>query len=73
MNRDSPPNRDPQQVEATLRQLLGRRVRDLRVLIDQETVVLRGQTTTFYGKQLALHLARQAIGLPVTANEIEVV
>jgi hypothetical protein len=61
-----------EQVEAALRQRLRGRVRELRVVIHTEGIVLRGATANYYGKQLAQHLAHQLFRLPIVANEIEV-
>jgi acetoacetate decarboxylase len=48
------------------------RVSDLRVLIQNEGVVLQGQTTTYYAKQLVQHAVMDVTNLPILANEIEV-
>ena len=61
-----------EQAEAVLKQRLRGRVRELRVLIRAEGVVLQGATANYYGKQLAQHLAHQLFRLPIAANEIEV-
>ncbi|MBX9678399.1 MAG: BON domain-containing protein [Gemmataceae bacterium] len=53
------------------RQLNGR-VRDLRVLLQDQGIILRGQTSTYYVKQLAQHAAMEVSGLPIVANDIEV-
>ena len=58
--------------EAVLKQRLCGRVRELRVLVRAEGVVLRGASANYYGKQLAQHLAHQLFRLPIFANEIEV-
>jgi len=71
MNNDaSTPNTE--QVEAVLRQRLRGRVRELRVIIRVEGIVLRGVTANYYGKQMAQHFAHQLFRLPIAANEIEV-
>jgi hypothetical protein len=61
------------QLDAHLRQRLGGRVRNLRVLLTDNGLVLRGQATTYYAKQLAQHALMDASNLPIRANEIEVV
>jgi hypothetical protein len=61
-----------EQFEALLRQRLGGRVRELRVVIHDGNVILRGHAFTYYAKQLAQHVAMKAINLPLLANEIEV-
>lgn len=59
-------------LEAVIRQRLGNRVRDLRVVVEAEGVVLQGQTATYHVKQIAQHAAMEAAGLPILANRIEV-
>jgi len=59
-------------VESLLRDRLSRRVWDLHVMIEEGGVVLRGYTSSYHCKQLAQHLVMQALGLKITANQIEV-
>jgi len=47
-------------------------ISDLRVLIENQGIVLRGQTTTYYAKQLVQHAVMDVTDLPILANEIEV-
>jgi osmotically-inducible protein OsmY len=61
-----------EQVEALLRQRLGGRVWDLRVVVHQGGVILRGRALSYYAKQLAQHAVMQGLGLLVVANDIEV-
>jgi len=51
---------------------MGRRIRDFRVFVQDAGLVLRGQSNTFFAKQMAQHTAMQVTGLQVLANEIEV-
>lgn len=62
------------QLEALIeRHLLGCvRVRDFRVLVQEQGLVLEGCASTYYAKQLAQHAATEVSGLPVLANRIEV-
>jgi outer membrane biogenesis lipoprotein LolB len=60
------------QLEMKLTNRLGRQVRNLRIHVRDTGVVLYGQATTYYAKQLAQHAAMEITGLPVLANEIEV-
>jgi hypothetical protein len=55
-----------------MRRRLGSRVRDLRVVVGGEGVVLEGRALNFHAKQLAQHAAMQLADLPVLANNIEV-
>ena len=72
MSDDASPTGMGEQVEAVLRQRLGGRVRELRVVIHNGAVILRGQAFTYYAKQLAQHVTMDEIKLPVLANEIQV-
>jgi hypothetical protein len=51
--------------------LLGR-VFDFRLLAGERGLVLRGQSKTYYAKQLAQHSVMQATRMPILANEIVV-
>ena len=72
MSDDTPPTMSPEQAEVLLKQRLRSRVLDLRVLMHEGGVVLRGTAFSYYAKQLAQHAAMQALGLRILANEIEV-
>ena len=50
---------------------LGRHIRELRLLMGDQGLILRGHADSFYAKQLAQHTV-MAMGLRVAANEIEV-
>jgi hypothetical protein len=47
-------------------------VLELRVVIQNGAVILRGQAFTYHAKQLAQHVTMEEIKLPILANEIEV-
>ncbi len=72
MSNDAGTSPTAEQVEAMLRQRLCGRVRQLRVLVRVDGVVLQGATANYYGKQLAQHYAHKLLRLPIVANEIEV-
>jgi hypothetical protein len=61
-----------EELEAALRRKLVGRVVGLRVLLDQDRVVLRGRASSYYAKQLAQHAALAMIRQLVLVNEIEV-
>jgi hypothetical protein len=61
-----------EQLTARLRSRLNGRVRDIHVLSRENGVVLKGQSRTYYAKQLAQHVVMEATELPIIANEIEV-
>ena len=48
------------------------RVRDLRVILHADGLVLQGRTATYHAKQMAQHIAMEASDLPILANEIVV-
>lgn len=58
--------------EERLRCRLTGRVRDLRLVVCEHGLVLRGYAHTYYAKQLAQHVAMETTKLPIRANEIEV-
>jgi hypothetical protein len=68
------PPADTELLEARVRErLVGRaHVRELRVVILDQGIVLEGRTATFYAKQLAQHVAMEVTRLPLRANRIEV-
>ena len=60
------------QLELQVQRRLGSRIRDLRVIIRQDGVILKGHTATYHAKQLAQHAAMELGALPIVANDIEV-
>jgi hypothetical protein len=60
------------EIEAHLRGQLRGRVNELRVVIRDDGLVLRGSSQTYHAKQLAQHGLMQATTVPLVANEIEV-
>jgi hypothetical protein len=59
-------------VEAKVFGRVGRRVRELRLILADGGLVLRGHARTFYVKQLAQHAVMEVTSMPIVANEIEV-
>jgi osmotically-inducible protein OsmY len=59
-------------IERAVQQETGRGVRDLRVEVGEEGVLLRGRCETFYCKQLAQHAAMGIPGSDPLTNAIEV-
>ena len=53
------------------RRLYGR-VRDFRLRLQDNGLILQGSALTYYAKQLAQHAVMQATRLPILANDIEV-
>ena len=74
MSNDNTTFRQAEQLEWLVqRQLLGRvRLRQFRVLVQEQGLVLEGCASTYYAKQLAQHAAMEVSGLPILANEIKV-
>jgi hypothetical protein len=59
-------------ITGSVRRQLNSKVRDFRVLLQDNGVILQGYAVTFYAKPLAQHAMMQAIRLPIVANDIEV-
>ena len=51
---------------------LNGRVRDFRLVLRGNGLILKGRAPTYYAKQLAQHVIMEATGLPIVANEIQV-
>ena len=63
---------DEERLENVLLHRLGNRVRDLRVVLLPDGVILQGRTGTYHAKQLAQHIAMELLDRPILANDIEV-
>ena len=63
---------EEERLENMLLRRLGNRVRDLRVIVLADGLILQGRTGTYHAKQLAQHAAMELAALPILANEIEV-
>ena len=48
------------------------RVREFRLLVFSNGLILQGLTSTYYAKQLAQHAIMEATQVPILANDIEV-
>ncbi len=59
-------------IERAVQEETGRGVRDLRVELHEEGVLLRGRCHSYYTKQLAQHAAMAVPGGDAVTNEIEV-
>jgi hypothetical protein len=69
---DSTALAEASRLEELVQARLNGRVRDLRVQVRGQGLVLQGYARTYYAKQLAQHTAMMASVLPILANEIEV-
>ena len=63
---------EEERLESMLFRRLGNRVRDLRVILLPEGLILQGRTGTYHAKQIAQHAAMELADLPILANEIVV-
>ena len=61
-----------QQLQDLVQRRVSGRVRDLRVLVRDNGVILQGRTATYHAKQLAQHAAMEFGRQRVLANDIEV-
>jgi hypothetical protein len=61
-----------EKLEAQVQTRLIGRVSDLRLEVQENGLVIRGRSGTFYAKQLAQHAVMAATPTPIAANEIEV-
>jgi hypothetical protein len=61
-----------ERLEAQVLRRLGGRIRDFRVLVRHNGVILQGRSSTYHAKQIAQHAAMELTGLPILANDIEV-
>jgi hypothetical protein len=59
-------------LKGNVRRQLNGKVRDFRLLLQDNGLILQGYAFTHYVKQLAQHAIMQATRLPILANEIEV-
>ena len=59
-------------LELLVQRRLGSRVRDLRVVVRHDGVILQGRAGTYHAKQLAQHATMELTTLPILANDIEV-
>jgi hypothetical protein len=63
---------DIARIEDQVRSRLSGRVRCLCIRLEDNGLVLRGRTASYYAKQIAQHALMEACSLPIRANEIEV-
>lgn len=59
-------------LESLIQRRLGSRIRDFRLVIRPNGLVLQGRTSTYHAKQLAQHAVMEVGQLPILANEIVV-
>jgi hypothetical protein len=60
------------QLEVHAQNQLNGRVRNLRLVVRDNGLILQGQAHTYYAKQLAQHVVMELTWLPIRTNEIEV-
>jgi hypothetical protein len=71
-NADDKTSDKEMQLETHLQARLGSRARRIRVVCQNNGVILHGSAPTYHAKQLAQHLVMEITDLPILANEIEV-
>jgi hypothetical protein len=59
-------------LEGVVQRRLGTRVRNLRIVIRGEGIILQGRAATYHAKQLAQHAVMEVSAGPILANDIEV-
>jgi hypothetical protein len=60
------------ELEARIQCRLGGQIREFRLVVVENGLILRGRAHTYYAKQLAQHAVMEATELRILANEIEV-
>jgi hypothetical protein len=60
------------ELETHIQCRLSGQIRELRLVVVDKGLILRGYAHTYYAKQLAQHWVMEATRLPILANEIEV-
>ena len=63
---------EEERLENMLQRRLGNRIRDLRVVVLPEGLILQGRAATYHAKQIAQHAAMELADLPIVANDIVV-
>jgi hypothetical protein len=63
---------EEERLESILLRRLGNRIRDFRVILLPEGLILQGRTATYHAKQVAQHIAMEVADMPILANEIVV-
>ena len=64
---------EEERLESLLMRRLGSRIRDLRVIVLPDGLILQGRTSTYHAKQIAQHTAMEVADMAILANEIEVI
>jgi hypothetical protein len=72
MSNEAIPVPSAEQAEAILCKRLRGQVLELLVQVREEGIVLQGCAASYYGKQMAQHLAHELLKKPILANQIEV-
>jgi hypothetical protein len=60
------------ELEAIVQLRLGSRIRDLQIVAAADGLILRGNSNSWYAKQLAQHAVMEAVRIRILANEIVV-
>jgi hypothetical protein len=62
----------PEHLESLVQRRIGSRVRDLRVVVRTNGLILEGRAPTYHAKQLAQQVVMELADMPILANDIEV-
>jgi hypothetical protein len=68
----SPHQVKEERLESLLQCRMGTRVRDLRVQMHADGLIIQGRAATYHAKQLAQQAAMELADCPILANDIEV-
>lgn len=61
-----------ERLEMLVQRRLGSRVRDFRIVLRPDGVILQGRATTYHAKQIAQHAVMEITNLSIVANDIDV-
>ena len=61
-----------ERLETRVQSRLSGRVKNFRLVVRENGLILTGQARTYFAKQLAQQAVMEATALPIVANEIEV-
>lgn len=60
------------EVVHAIRERIGRKEEQLRIVVEDGAVTVRGRLQSFYEKQLSLHAAKKVPGVATLVDELEV-
>ena len=60
------------ELEAHVQGRTGKQLGNFRLIMQNEGLILKGHSLSYYAKQLAQHAVMEVTGIPIVSNEIEV-